>query len=90
MNTVFKLIFQFGLEVILFFIMVGIGSFILNKIKNNPNRVFNPEEYLPEDELHTLKQVFYLIMMALSFVNIFYSLIVVDVFYLTKKAKCAR
>lgn len=54
----------------------------MNKIKNNPNRVFNPEEYLPEDELHTLKQVFYLVMMSLSFVNIFYSLMVVDLFYL--------
>ena len=30
--------------------------------------------FLPEDEVHTLKQVFYLIMMALCVVNIFYSL----------------
>ena len=32
-------------------------------------------EILPEDEIHTLKQVFYLILMSLAFIDILYALI---------------
>ena len=32
-------------------------------------------DYLPEDEIHTLRQLFYLILMALCIVNVFYSLV---------------
>ena len=44
----------------------------------------NPREYFPEEELHSLRQVFYLIMMGLCFINILYSLVFVstDVIYL--------
>jgi hypothetical protein len=37
------------------------------------------DNFLPKEEVHTLKQVFYLIMMALCIVNVFYSITSVDV-----------
>lgn len=78
-------IFQIAFELILFIILTGIGIFIINKINASDNRYLNPQEFLPEDELHTLKQVLYLIMMALCFVNVFYTMIFVheDLFYLS-------
>jgi hypothetical protein len=33
----------------------------------------NPSEYLPEDEIHTLRQVKYLILMGLCFTNVLYT-----------------
>lgn len=46
-------------------------------------RVFNMEEYLPTEEIHTLKQVFYLSMMTLFVIDIFYQLTFIgtDLFY---------
>ena len=71
-------------EIILFLLLVGIGLIIF-KLKSKFNSAFfNPIEYLPEDEIHTLKQVSYLILMALCFINVMYSLIFVtyDLMYL--------
>ncbi len=68
-------ILKLTIEIIIFLILVGIFGFIANKIKNNPNRLLNPSEYFPEDELHSLRQIYYLIMMALLFINVLYSLI---------------
>ena len=44
----------------------------------------NPLEYLPEEEIQTLMQVYYLIMMALFFIDFLYSLMYSggDIFYL--------
>ncbi|MEE1151176.1 MAG: hypothetical protein UH242_09525, partial [Methanobrevibacter sp.] len=47
----------------------------MDKIRNSDNRYLNPQEFLPEDEIHTLKQVFYLILMSLCFVTVLYTLI---------------
>ena len=33
--------------------------------KHRENRLFNPSEYLPEEEIHTLRQVFFLIVIAI-------------------------
>ena len=60
--------------VIIFLILTFIGVFIKDKLINRSDK-FNFEEFLPRDEIFTLKQVFYLIMMAACFVNFFYSLI---------------
>ena len=61
-----------------------VGTHIKNRLKRSHNQFLNPKEYLPDEELHSLKQVYYLIMMALSFVVVFYSLTFpdTDVFYL--------
>lgn len=71
-------IFQLIIEILLFGIFTLVCEFILKKMKDSQNRFLNPHEFLPESEIHTLRQVFYLIVMALSFVNILYSLIVTN------------
>ena len=60
-----------------------IFGYFAKKIKFSSNRIFNLNEYFPEEEIHSLRQVFYLIMMGLFFINILYSLVFVtsDVIY---------
>ena len=48
---------------------------IYNKLKNTDIHILKPEEYLPKEEILTLKQVFYLVMMTLFVINIFYQLV---------------
>lgn len=69
-QTLLEIIFEF----IIFMIFVLLGIFVVNKIKNSDNRYFNPQEFLPEDEIHTLKQVLYLILMSSCFIVIIYQL----------------
>lgn len=68
-------IFQLIVVIVIFLILTFIGVFIANSIRNSSNRYLNPEEFLPEDEIHTLRQVFYLIMMAFFFAMILYSFV---------------
>ena len=56
-------------------VLTAVGIFILDKIRTSDNRYLNPQEFLPEDEIHTLRQVFYLILMSLCFVTVLYTLI---------------
>ena len=63
------------LEIIIFLVLIAIGTFIYNRVKIRSNMLSNMGEVLPEDEIHTLKQVFYLIMMSLAFVDILYAII---------------
>lgn len=73
-NTLVQLL----IVMLIFFVLTIVGKFIYGKIKNITDKHVNMNELLPEDEVHTLKQVFYLIMMALCVVNIFYSITVVS------------
>ena len=66
------------IDITIFLILTLVGVFIFNKVKGSSNRILNPQEFLPEDEIYTLKQVFYLILMACCFVNFFYSLLSMD------------
>ena len=75
MDIVNQPIFQFSVELIIFIVLTAVGVFILDKIRNSDNRYLNPQEFLPKDEIHTLKQVFYLILMSLCFVTVLYTLI---------------
>ena len=73
------------LEIIIFLILTVILEFIYKKLREGEIRFLNPEEYFPEDEVHSLKQIFYLIMMGLFFINIMYTLTYTksDIIYLT-------
>lgn len=77
-------LFYFSVELLSFLILTIIGVFIYKKIKSSPNRYLNPQEFLPDDELFTLRQVFYLIIMAACFICIIYTFISVndELFYL--------
>ncbi len=74
MDIFLETLLQFIVIVAIFLILTLIGVFISNKLKNSSNRYLNPEEFLPSDEIHTLRQLAYLILMALCFINILYSL----------------
>ena len=69
-----KTLFQFFIEICIFLILTIIGDLIYKKIKVKWAKSELTNDLLPEDEVHTLRQVFYLILMALCFLNIFYNL----------------
>lgn len=66
----------FLFELLLFVGLYYLSKYIYRKIKaDSNNKLFNMQEYLPEEEIHTLKQVFYLMIITLCFVNIVYSML---------------
>ena len=67
-------LFQLFAVIIIFLVLTLLGRFIHSFLKKKFGKSMDMNRFLPEDEVHTLKQVFYLIMMALCVVNIFYSL----------------
>lgn len=82
----FKLLLELIIEnlletiasIIVFLIPLGIGKYIMNKIKKHEskftnNRLLNPTEYMPKEEVETLKQVSYLIVLFLLFIFFIYS-----------------
>ena len=71
METLADTLFELAIIIVVFLVLTILGSFIRNKLKG---KFINVNELLPEDEVHTLRQVFYLILMALCIVNIFYYL----------------
>lgn len=73
MEVIGESIFQFILEISIFLLLTAIGVFIVKKIKASNSRFLNPHEFLPEDEIHTLKQVLYLILMSLCLIVVLYS-----------------
>ena len=84
MDFLYMNILEYFVEIAVFMVLMVIASFLLKKIMKSRNKIFNPREYFPEEEIHSLRQVFYLIMMAACFINILYSLVFVstDVIYL--------
>ena len=77
MEEVYSSILKVIVIIIVFLILEVIFGFIYKKFKNRESRLFKPEEYFPEEEIHSLKQMFYLIMMALFFINILYTFVFV-------------
>ncbi|MBQ8017695.1 MAG: hypothetical protein IJ258_06270 [Methanobrevibacter sp.] len=62
------------IELVIFFLLVGIGIFVVKIMKNSDNKFLNPTEYLPLEEIQSIKQGYFLIMMGLCFVVVLYSL----------------
>ncbi len=64
------------LGILIFLGILYVVSRIIKFLKRyRHNRLLNSSEYLPEEEIQTLKQVSYLIVITISFVNIIYSII---------------
>ena len=75
------------LAILFFFGLYIVSSYIIKYLKRNrhnrllnateylPKEETNATEYLPKEETQTLKQVFYLIIITLCFVDILYSLV---------------
>lgn len=77
-------ILELLIEILVFIIMMFISGFVFNKIKNSSHFLLNPREYFPEEEVHSLRQIFFLIMMGLFFINLLYSFVFIkgDIIYL--------
>lgn len=69
---IFITIYEIVVAILIFCALFAVGKFIYKKLKDSKSRVLNPLEYFPEEELQTLKQVFYLVMMLIFFVLILY------------------
>ncbi len=76
MEILNNVVFQLFAVILIFLVLTILGKIIYKKLKNYFGNSLNMNHYLPEDEVHSLTQVFYLILMALCIVNIFYFLIV--------------
>ena len=63
------------IEIILFLILTFAAAFIVKRLPKAKNRFFDLNEYFPEEQIHTLTQVFYLAVMTACFVNAMYTLI---------------
>ena len=74
--TVLFYIVEFLIVLGIFVVLSYITKFAVNKIKSvsyfKTSRFFNPTEYLPEEEIHSMKQVFNLIMILVLTMNIIY------------------
>lgn len=78
-------LFQLSVVFIIFLVLTLLGKVIYHALKNRQGNSISINELLPEDEVHTLVQVYYLILMALCIVNLFYSIMgsLNDVYYLS-------
>ena len=73
--NLFNYLFQIGVSVAISVILILGLSFIIDKLKNGSNRLLNPSEYFPDEEVKTLKQVYYLVLIlliVLSIINFFF------------------
>ena len=70
---------QFLIVVGIFAILVYAGKFLLRKFKEDSHletsRFFNPKEYLPEEELSSIRQVGYLIVILILVMFILYTFV---------------
>jgi len=73
---VLKVVCELVVPILIFGVLFAVGKFIYQKMSNSESRVLNPSEYFPQQELETLRQVFYLIMMMIFFVFILYIMMV--------------
>ena len=72
----FNIICELLISILIFCVLFAVGKLIYNKLTNSNSRFLNPSEYFPEQELETLKQVYYLIMMLILFIFILYIMII--------------
>ena len=68
-------IFKYFIEIIVFLCLMVITKFCYEKLKKNHYKLLDINEYFPQEEIHSLRQIFYLIMMGLFFTNVLYGLI---------------
>ena len=74
-------IFQAIIEMMIFAVLTFIGIFIVDRIKKSNTKYLDLREFLPEDEIFTLRQVFYLIMLGSCFIIVLYTFIIMDDFF---------
>ena len=73
--VVFTVIYELIISVLIFSALFVTGKLIYKKLNKNGSRILNPLEYFPEEEIQTLSQFFYLVMMLVFFVLILYIIV---------------
>ena len=73
---IFFFFFEIIIPILVFGVLFALGKLIYERIANSESKLLNPLEYFPEEELETLKQVYYLVMMLIFFALILYIMIV--------------
>jgi hypothetical protein len=73
---IFLIIYEFVIAILIFGALFVAGKLIFKKLNDSKSKVLNPLEYFPEEEVQTLRQVFYLVMMLIFFVFILYIIVV--------------
>ncbi len=73
---IFNIICELFIPILIFGILFVVGKLIYKKLDDSESRLLNPSEYFPEQELETLKQVYYLIMMLIFFNFIIYLIVI--------------
>ena len=66
---------ELAVEIIVFLVLLFIFEFIVNKIKNSSNKSLKLSEYFPDEEIHSLRQIYFLIIMGLLFINVLYTFV---------------
>ena len=74
MEILTKSLIQLAVVIAIFLVLTILAKFIHKLLISRYGKSLDMNKFLPEDEVHTLRQVFYLILMALCVVNIFYSI----------------
>ena len=60
---IFLIIYEFVIAILIFGALFVAGKLIFKKLKDSKSKVLNPLEYFPEEEVQTLRQVFYLVIL---------------------------
>ena len=75
MYQFFNYLMYISVSIVIFALLVVMVGFIIGKLRNSSVSYLNPTEYLPEEEVKSLKQFYYLLMIMLlfiMFVNFFF------------------
>ena len=68
MNQFFNYLMYLSVSVVIFALLVVMVRFIIGRMRNSSISYLNPTEYLPEEEVQSLKQAYYLLMILLLFI----------------------
>lgn len=72
---IIEIICELLIPILVFGAVFAVGEIIYKKLVNSNSRILNPQEYFPEQELETLRQVYYLVMMLIFFIFILYIMV---------------
>jgi len=61
--------------VAIFLLVTILWKYIDRRLHNSEKQILKLEKYLPSEEIHSLRQIYYLVMMTLFVINIFYQIL---------------
>ena len=58
MGLLAETLYQFAIVIVVFLVLTLLGGFTYKLVKNGYFKFINLKDYLPEDEIHSLKQIY--------------------------------